>query len=63
MGRIVADNIAGKKVSYKGTQGTSIAKVFDITVANTGLNEKDLMRAGKKLHKDYETLIIHPKSW
>lgn len=61
-GRIVADNIVGKKVEYKGTQGTSIAKVFDITVANTGLNEKDLMRAGKKLHKDYETLIIHPKS-
>jgi len=61
-GRIVADNIVGKKVSYKGTQGTSIAKVFDITVANTGLNEKDLIRAGKVLHKDYETLIIHPKS-
>jgi len=61
-GRIVADNIVGKKVAYKGTQGTSIAKVFDITVANTGLNEKDLIRAGKTLHKDYETLIIHPKS-
>lgn len=61
-GRIVADNIAGKKVAYKGTQGTSIAKVFDLTVANTGLNEKDLIRAGKQVHKDYETLIIHPKS-
>lgn len=61
-GRIVADNIVGKKVTYKGTQGTSIAKVFDLTVANTGLNEKDLIRAGKVLHKDYETLIIHPKS-
>lgn len=61
-GRIVADNIVGKNVVYKGTQGTSIAKVFDITVANTGLNEKDLIRAGKVLHKDYETLIIHPKS-
>jgi len=61
-GRIVADNIVGKKTTYKGTQGTSIAKVFDLTVANTGLNEKDLKRAGKELHKDYETLIIHPKS-
>lgn len=61
-GRIVANNIAGAKEKYTGTQGTSIAKVFDITVANTGLNEKDLMRAGKVLHKDYETLIIHPKS-
>ncbi len=61
-GRIVADNIVGMKTTYKGTQGTSIAKVFDITVANTGLNEKDLLRAGKVLHKDYETLMIHPKS-
>ena len=61
-GRIVADNIVGMKTVYKGTQGSSIAKVFDITVANTGLNEKDLLRAGKVLHKDYETLIIHPKS-
>lgn len=61
-GRIVANNIAGGKEKYTGTQGTSIAKVFDLTVANTGLNEKDLMRAGKVLHKDFETLIIHPKS-
>lgn len=61
-GRIVADHIVGKDVRYTGTQGTSIAKVFDLTVANTGLNEKDLLRAGKKLHKDYEVLIIHPKS-
>lgn len=61
-GRIVADNIAGKKTAYRGSQGTSIAKVFDITVANTGLNEKDLKASGKVLHKDYESLIIHPKS-
>lgn len=61
-GRIVADNIVGKKTAYRGSQGTSIAKVFDITVANSGLNEKDLIRSGKELHKDYETLIIHPKS-
>lgn len=61
-GRIVANNIAGKREEYTGTQGTSIAKVFDITVANTGLNEKDLQRSGKVLHKDYETLMIHPKS-
>lgn len=61
-GRIVANNICGANEKYTGTQGTSIAKVFDITVANTGLNEKDLLRAGKVVHKDYETLIIHPKS-
>ena len=57
-GRIVANNIAGANEEYTGTQGTSIAKVFDITVANTGLNEKDLIRANKVLHKDYETLFL-----
>lgn len=41
-GRIVADNIVGKVSEYKGTQGTSILKVFDIDVASTGLNEKTL---------------------
>ncbi|GKT37184.1 FAD-dependent oxidoreductase, partial [Aduncisulcus paluster] len=37
-GRIVANNIAGMEETYKGTQGTSIAKVFDLAVANTGHN-------------------------
>ena len=41
-GRIVADNIAGDKKEYKGSQGTSILKVFDYDVASTGLNEKML---------------------
>lgn len=45
-GRIVANNIAGKKEKYNGTQGTSIAKVFDLTVASTGNNEKALKHKG-----------------
>lgn len=46
-GRIVADNIVfGNKYIYKGTQGTSIAKVFDLTVATTGANAKLLQREG-----------------
>ncbi len=61
-GRIVADVIAGMDARYAGTQGTSVAKVFDLTVASTGMNEKQLKRIGKELHKDYETIIIHPKS-
>lgn len=61
-GRIAADNICGKKVAYEGTQGTSIAKVFDLTVASTGLNEKMLKRAGKELGKDYQVSIIPVKS-
>ncbi|MBN2735580.1 MAG: FAD-dependent oxidoreductase [Spirochaetales bacterium] len=41
-GRIAADNIAGIPSEYKGTQGTAIAKLFDLTIASTGLNEKQL---------------------
>ncbi len=61
-GRIVANNIAGIKDTYKGTQGTSIAKVFDLTVASTGHNEKTLKQNGKIYGKDYKTVIIHSKS-
>ncbi|MDW7652063.1 MAG: FAD-dependent oxidoreductase [Bacillota bacterium] len=43
-GRIAANNIAGIEEKYKGTQGTAIAKVFDLTVAATGNNEKGLQR-------------------
>ena len=44
--RIVADNVSGRKVAYHGTQGTAIAKVFDMTVAVTGQGEQQLMAAG-----------------
>ncbi|MEA1974410.1 MAG: FAD-dependent oxidoreductase [Bacillota bacterium] len=61
-GRIVANNICGKKEVYKGTQGTSIAKVFDLTVASTGNNEKILIKKGLEYKKDYHISIIHSKS-
>ena len=57
-GRLVADNIYGKKTPYKGTLGTSIAKVFDYTVATTGNNEKTL----KSLGIAYEVVHVHPGS-
>ena len=57
-GRIVADVLAGRDSSYKGTQGSSIAKVFDLTVACTGANEKTLIRRGLKKGTDYESFII-----
>lgn len=38
-GRIAADHICGRESAYHGTQGSSILKVFDMTVACTGLNE------------------------
>ncbi len=62
-GRICADNIAGRNQHvYTGSQGTSVAKIFDLTVSTTGLNEKDLIRAGKKYGTDYHIAIINPKS-
>ncbi|SPF44018.1 CoA-disulfide reductase [Candidatus Desulfosporosinus infrequens] len=45
-GRIVADIIAGRNSEYKGTQGTAIAKVFDLAAAATGANEKMLLKLG-----------------
>jgi len=61
-GRIVADNICGRDSVYEGSQGTSVAKVFDLTVASTGLNEKQLNRDGKTYGVDYLISTIHPKS-
>lgn len=58
-GRIAADNIAGRKVRYKGTQGTSIAKIFELTVAGTGNNEKTLRRLGIRYQKSYTTSASH----
>lgn len=57
-GRIVADNIYGAKKAYKGTLGTSVAKVFDLTVSSTGVNEKFLRQQGI----EYRTVHIHPNS-
>jgi CoA-disulfide reductase len=57
-GRIVADHINGVPARYNGTLGTSIAKVFDMTVAATGNNEKLLKRLGIS----YEVVHVHPGS-
>ncbi|PLR82193.1 CoA-disulfide reductase [Bacillus canaveralius] len=57
-GRTAANNIYGKKEKYHGTLGTSIAKVFDLTVATTGNNEKLLKRSDI----DYKVVHLHPAS-
>ncbi|WP_018755064.1 CoA-disulfide reductase [Paenibacillus terrigena] len=57
-GRLVADHINGKKVAYAGALGTAIVKVFDLTAAVTGSNEKTL----SKLGIDYEVIHVHPSS-
>ncbi len=57
--RIVADNMAlGDKVKYEGAIGTSVAKVFDLTVAATGIAAKRLRQQGVP----YLTATIHPNS-
>lgn len=58
-GRIVADNIVfGDKLVYDGTMGTSIAKLFDLTVATAGANAKLLKREGI----EYLTSFTHGSS-
>ncbi len=61
-GRIAADNIAGLNSSYAGTQGTSIVRIFDLIAANTGYNEKYMLKKGFIKGKDYETVIITQNS-
>ena len=53
--RIAADHITGHDVSYNGVQGTSIVKIFDLTVGSTGLNSKQL----DDLSLPYKDAIIH----
>ncbi|CAH1192119.1 Coenzyme A disulfide reductase [Paenibacillus auburnensis] len=57
-GRIAADNVSGLGTTYKGTQGTSVIKVFGLTGASTGNNEKTLQRLGIPYHVVY----VHPNS-
>lgn len=52
-GRIAADNICGIGSEYTGTQGSSILKLFDMTVAATGLNETAAKAAGIEYDKTY----------
>ncbi|HFU3727754.1 TPA: FAD-dependent oxidoreductase [Streptococcus suis] len=57
-GRLVADIINGSDAGYFGTQGTAVAKVFELTIASTGNSERLLKQAGI----EYETIHIHPNS-
>lgn len=57
-GRIVADNICGVNSEYKGTQGSSVIKLFDMTVATTGINEQQAKANGI----EYEKVILTQNS-
>ena len=52
-GRIIADNICGLNSVYKKSQGTSVIKVFDLTVASVGNNEKQLKQKNIPYWKTY----------
>ncbi len=58
-GRIAADNICGGNSSYKGSQGSSVIKIFDMTVATTGLNEQAAKQAGIDCDKVYLSPASH----
>ena len=57
-GRLVADVIAGRSIRFGGVLGTAIVKVFDLTVAVTGVNEKRLKASGR----NYQAIHTHPGS-
>ena len=57
-GRIAADNIYGINSTYKGSQGASVIKLFDMTVASTGMTETQL----KNSNIAYEKVILSPLS-
>jgi len=60
-GRIAADCIMGRNSRFRGAQGTLVCRVFDTTVAASGVSEKtlvELAKAGRNL--PYEKIYIHP---
>jgi NADPH-dependent 2,4-dienoyl-CoA reductase/sulfur reductase-like enzyme/rhodanese-related sulfurtransferase len=60
-GRIAADVILGRDFTFRGVQGTMVCKVFNITVAATGVSEKTLQRLKDKGQEiPYEKVYLHP---
>lgn len=57
-GRIAADNICGGNSMFKGAQGSSVIKIFEMTGAVTGINEKTAEAAGIV----YDKVVLSPVS-
>ncbi|MBP2627592.1 MAG: CoA-disulfide reductase [Firmicutes bacterium] len=53
MGRIAGDQITGGDLEFRGILGTGIVKVFDMTVGQTGLTEREAKKEG------YEVVVCH----
>ncbi len=58
-GRIAADNLCGLSSEYRGTMGSAVLKVFEMTVATTGLNEQSAKAAGIDYDKTYAYSASH----
>ncbi|MGZ8398788.1 MAG: FAD-dependent oxidoreductase [Gemmatimonadales bacterium] len=52
-GRIAAETIAGRHTAYRGSQGTAVVKVFEMTAGGTGMTETELRAAGMEYRKVY----------
>ncbi len=61
-GRIIADQLCDRKSAFSGVLGSSILKVFDLTAACTGANEKRLIAKGLQKGQDYQTILIRALS-
>ncbi len=60
-GRIAADAILGRDVRFRGVQATAVCRVFNMTVAATGVSEKVLQRSGISGQlNQYEKIYLHP---
>lgn len=57
-GRIAADNICGGSSHYQGSLGSSVIKVFDLTAAVTGINEK----TAKQKNMNIDSVVLSPMS-
>ncbi|MBC7115134.1 MAG: FAD-dependent oxidoreductase, partial [Archaeoglobi archaeon] len=57
-GRVAGANIAGRNLIFPGALGTAIAKIFDLTVARTGLTEREATEEGFEFFVSY----VHPYS-
>ncbi len=55
-GRVAADNIFGRSSTYEGTWGTAVLRLFDLTAACTGANERSL----RKANLPFQVLHLHP---
>lgn len=55
-GRIIADNICGRKIKYTGAQGTGIVRIMELVCATTGANSKVL----KQQNLPHASIVIHP---